>query len=170
MMEFRTQRLWVRPFRPEDRENMLDLLTDHQVKQTYMLPDFPERQGAMPLFERLLALSNQPDRYVAGICLEDTCIGLINETDRDGGSIELGYALLPRFHGRGYCTEALTGAIDHLFRQGFEEVLAGAFECNPASLRVMEKSGMKPLDRWENIEYRGKVHRCVYRSIRRDGT
>ena len=51
-----------------------------------------------------------------------------------------------------------------LFAKGFREVVCGAFEENTASLRVMEKAGMEKLDITESIEYRGKVHNCVYYS------
>ena len=36
------------------------------------------------------------------------------------------------------------------------------FEENPASGRVMEKSGMKKIEYTDTIEYRGKVHKCLY--------
>ena len=29
----------------------------------------------------------------------------------------------------------------------------------------MEKAGMAPLEKIDEIEYRGKTHRCLYRSI-----
>jgi RimJ/RimL family protein N-acetyltransferase len=74
---------------------------------------------------------------------------------------------LPKFHNRGYCTEALTGAIQYLFYRGFDEVVAGAFEGNEASFRVMVKSGMEKQVYQDEIEYRGKVHRCVYYAIRK---
>ena len=42
-MYFRTEELEVKPFSPEDRDPMIDLLTDATVKQTSMVPDFPAR-------------------------------------------------------------------------------------------------------------------------------
>ena len=51
---------------------------------------------------------------------------------------------------------------------GYSRVIAGHFEENPASRRVMEKCGMGPMDREENIEYRGVPHRCLYRAIEKD--
>ena len=162
MMRYRTQRLEIRPFEEKDRENMIDLFMDCVVKQTYMLPDFASREEAGKLFERLLDLSQKEDRYVAAICLDGVCIGILNETEISGESIELGYALLSRHHNKGYCTEALAGAIQWLQDRGFREVVTGAFEENLASIRVMEKCAMERLDKTDEIEYRGKVHRCVY--------
>ena len=166
-MEFRTQRLWIRPIREADREAFLDLVTDPVVKQTYMFPDFDSREAAIPLFERLKGLSAAEDRYVAAVCLGDTPIGMMNDTERHGTSVELGYCYLPAYYGNGYATEALTGAIPWLFEHGFTEVLAGAFEENPASLRVMAKSGMTLQEHTDDIEYRGKIHKCIYYAIRK---
>lgn len=167
MLNFRTQRLEVKYLSVKDREAVIDLLTDDQVKKFYILPDFSAREEAVPLFERLTALSLGEDRLVAGIFLNDAFIGIMNEVEIKDKRIELGYALLPKFHNRGYCTEALKGAIEYLFNRGFEEVVAGAFEGNDASFRVMIKSGMEKQEYQEEIEYRGQVHRCVYYAIRK---
>ena len=53
-----------------------------------------------------------------------------------------------------------------LFQKGCREILCGAFEENAASLRVMEKAGMQKLDKTEEIDYRGRLHRCVYYSMK----
>ena len=161
-MYLKTQRLEIKPVCPESLEQLTDLLTDDVVKKTYMLPDFASREDARKLAERIRGLSEDPARYVAGIYLQGQLIGMMNETEREGDCIEMGYALLPRFHNRGYCTEAMTGVIAYLFAQGFDRVLAGAFEGNKASLRVMEKSGMTRIEKQDMIEYRGKTHRCIY--------
>ncbi len=165
MMNFKTQRLEVRQLSDEDRNAVIDLLTDDRVKAFYMVPDFPSREDAVSLFERLKGLSLEDDRLVAGIYLDGAFIGILNETEIQDKRIELGYALLPKFHNRGYCTEVLTAAIQYLFDRGFAEIVAGAFEENVASFRVMAKSGMKKIEQQDEIEYRGKVHRCVYYSI-----
>ena len=168
MMNFNTERLEIKPFSDEDREAVIDLVTDHFVKQTYMLPDFASREDAIPLFERLKGLSQGDDRLVSGIYLGGAFIGFMNEVEIKDKCIELGYAILPKYHNCGYCTEALTGAIPYLFQLGFDEVIAGAFEGNEASFRVMIKSGMEKLEHQDEIEYRGKVHRCVYYSKKKN--
>lgn len=166
-MFYRTKRLEVKPLSEDDRAAVIDLLTDDVVKQTYMLPDFQSREEAGKLFERLKELSLKENRYVAGIYLGQAFVGTLNESEVSGSRIELGYAILPQFHNHGYGTEALTGAIAYLFEDGFDEIVAGAFEENQASIRVMIKSGMAKLDHQDEIEYRGEVHRCVYYSIRK---
>ena len=168
MMNFKTERLEIKNLSDKDREAVIDLLTDDQVKKFYMLPDFSSREEATPLFERLRQLSVGEDRLVAGIFLNDSFIGIMNEVEIRDKRIELGYAILPKFHNRGYCTETLKGVIEYLFNRGFEEVVAGAFEGNKASFRVMVKSGMEKQEYQDEIEYRGKVHLCVYYSKKKN--
>ena len=166
-MYIKTERLELKPIALESLDALVELLTDDVVKQTYMVPDFSNREESEKLAQRLITLSEQEGRYVAGIYYRDSLIGILNETESVDDRIEVGYAILPRYHTQGFCTEALRGTIGYFFAQGINEVLAGAFAENTASIRVMIKSGMKKLDRRDEIEYRGRVHRCVYFSIKR---
>ena len=155
----------LRPIQLQDREAMLDILTDDTVKQTYMLPDFADRRDALPLFRRLAELSRDESRYVRGICLEERLIGFLNDVEIQDRSIELGYVIHPDFQGKGYMTEALRSAVDALFSIGYREIICGAFEENAASIRVMVKAGMQKLSSTDEVEYRDKRHQCVYYSI-----
>ena len=150
------------PLRAADLETMLDILTNNCVKQTYMLPDFPSREDAVPLFQRLVYLSGDSRRFVRGIYADETLVGFLNDVEIENGAIELGYVIHPRFQGNGYATEALGIAIGELFRLGFQAVITGAFRQNAASIRVMEKNGMTRTEKTEPIDYRGKTHICVY--------
>ena len=150
------------PLRAADLETMLDILTNNCVKQTYMLPDFPSREDAVPLFQKLVGLSGDSRRFVRGIYADETLVGFLNDVEIENGAIELGYVIHPRFQGNGYATEALGIAIGELFRLGFQAVITGAFRQNAASIRVMEKNGMTRIEKAEPIEYRGKTHICVY--------
>lgn len=156
------QRIYLGPIRPEDESSMLDILTSKVVNRTYMLPDFNNREDAIPLFHGLTTLSNDANRYVRGIYKDTQLIGFMNDVEIENRVIELGYVIHPDFHGRGYMTQALTIAITELFTGGYTEVITGAFDHNIASIRVMEKAGMAKLDKTDMIEYRGNVHRCVY--------
>lgn len=163
-----TERLQLKPITRDSLDILTELLCDETVTRTYMVPDFACPTEAMPLAERLMALSESDDRLVAGIYAGTELIGILNETESNAESIELGYALLPRYCNRGYATEALRGAIGHCFARGFREVRAGAFEENLPSIRVMVKCGMKKLPLTEEIPYRGTPHTCVYYSITKE--
>ena len=161
-MQFQTERLEIRPIANTDKESVLDLLTNETVGKTYMLPQYQNREDAIPLFERLVALSRDESRFVAGIYWEDRFIGMMNDTEIKEDTVEMGYAYLPDYYNRGFATEAFRGAIDYLFSRGFTTVLAGAFSGNAASLRVMEKCGMQKQDYTDTVDYRGVTHTCVY--------
>lgn len=167
-MEYLTKDLCIRPFQSGDREGMVALLTNETIAKTYMLPDFSCREEAEKLFTRLMELSARNDRFICAICLNGQCIGMVNDTEIKDDSIELGYAILPQYHNRGYCTQMLRGAIEYLHMHGFSKVLTAAFECNGASLCVMEKCGMTKISYTEEITYRGQTHRCIYYCAERE--
>ena len=63
------------------------------------------------------------------------------------GEIELSYEISSRLWGRGLATEAARACLGYAFTQtNLEWVVAGADAPNAASLRVIEKLGMKPVD------------------------
>ena len=155
----------LRAFQESDWPRLAMLATSAEVNKTYMLPDFESVEKARPLFDRLMAMSKDDKRYVRAMEENGEFVGFCNDVERSGDSVEIGYAMCPDIWGRGYCTAALKLAIADLFELGFNQVVAGAFVENPASLRVMEKAGMTPIDKVDDIEYRGRIHKCVYRVI-----
>ena len=155
----------LRAFQESDWPRLAMLVTSGEVNKTYMLPDFESREKARPLFDRLAAMSSDTTRYVRAMEENGEFVGFCNDVERDGDAVEIGYAMCPDIWGRGYCTAALKLAIADLFELGFNQVVAGAFVENPASLRVMEKAGMTPIEKVDEIEYRGRTHTCVYRAI-----
>lgn len=165
-MYVQTKRLELKPISADSVDLLVELFADEQVKQTYMVPDFKSREEAEKLAKRVQLLSEDASRNVAGIYLGEQLIGLFNQTDTCQDGIEVGYAFLPRFHNQGFATEALMGAISYFFTLGFQKVVAGAFEENAASIRVMVKSGMQKEERSDEVGYRGKSHRCVYYAAR----
>ena len=163
-MQFKTHRLTVRPFLDSDREKMLEMLYDESVKKTYMIPDFESVEAAEKLFSAFMRLSQDESRYVGAISCGGEIIGFMNDTEIVDSTVEMGYVISPSHQNKGFCTEAMCGAIDYLFEKGFSEVVCGAFEENEASIRVMQKCGMKLLPKTDVIEYRGKKHNCIYYS------
>ncbi len=161
-----TGRLVLRPLEPADRETLAALLENEEIKKTYMVPDFASDEALFGMIDRIITLSRDDARFVRGIHLENTLIGMINDVDMTDDTVEVGYVIHPARWHNGYATEALRAAITALFRAGFAIVRAGAFEENAASIRVMEKCGMQKIDAAEDISYRGAMHRCVYYEIK----
>lgn len=161
------EQVQITPLRSEDTKAMVDLFLHPEIKKTYMLPDFPNWEAAEKLFTRMLQMSNDPERFVMGIYAGKNLVGFMNETEKTENSIEIGWVVHPDYQNRGFATQAATAAIELLFRRGYLEVTAGAFEENPASLRVMEKCGMTRLEKTDYIDYRDKTHRCIYYAIQK---
>ena len=157
-----TQRLRLRSFTEKDADAAIRILTDKEVKKTYMIPDFPDRAAAQKLFDRLHQLSLEKERFVYGIYSGEILVGFLNDVERKDTEIELGYVIHPEHQNQGYATEALRAAIEELFRIGYDVVKTGAFQENAASIRVMQKNGMTLMDFTEELEYRGKPHLCIY--------
>lgn len=158
----RTEHLCLHSFYDVDSEDVVDLLCNDEIKQTFILPDFEFYNDALKMFDSLKEMSISNEHFVYGIYLDEKCIGFVNDVDIRNNLIEIGYVIHPNMKNRGYATEALQAVIQELFRIGYTTVKAGFFEENIASKRVMEKSGMKQTHQIECIEYRGKVHRCLY--------
>ena len=157
-----TSRLVLREINEYDAESALDILTHKEVSKTFLLPDFKCREDALPVFESLKRTSHDPARFVYGIYLDGNMIGFLNEVEKNGTEIELGYVIHPTYQRNGYATEALGASMNALFKMGYDTVKTAAFEENLASIRVMEKSGMTRLSYTDTLEYRGEVHRCVW--------
>lgn len=160
--EIKTARLTLRPMETRDKNALLSLFTDPIVTKNYMVPEFATREDALPLAYKIITLSRDPRWFIYGIYLQNTLIGLINETDTQDKTIELGFALLPDYHNCGYATEVLNASINFLLENGYDTVRTGVFSKNAPSRRVMEKAEMTRLTETEIIEYRGKNHLCVY--------
>ena len=156
-----TQRLSLHPLRREDEAAAVEIMRSDLVNPTYMLPDL-DNAGAKALFARFLQITEQADRVLLGVYLEDRLIGWLNDTEICGDTMELGWVIHPDLWGQGYATEAVSAALQALHQKGFRCIYAGAFSQNTASLRVMQKAGMTLQNKTEDLEYRGKVHHCIF--------
>jgi RimJ/RimL family protein N-acetyltransferase len=82
----------------------------------------------------------------------------------EGPEVEVGWRLGRRFWGQGYATEAGRAALAFAFDElGLERVVAVAHHENAASIRVMEKLGMRYEDRvtaYGKDSVRYAVERC----------
>ena len=157
-----TKRLVLKPYEDCDEARMIELLTNEAIKETFMIPDFNSWEEAVAMFRKLQKYSYSDEHYEYGIYLQDELIGFVNDVCIEHGSIEIGYAIHPDFHNRGYATEMLAAVIEDLFQKGYSTVIAGAFENNRASFRVMEKCGMTRIEREDDIFYHNKKQHCLY--------
>lgn len=160
-----TKRLVLKAFDECDRDQMVDLYFNEEIKKTYMIPDFTDKKQAEGLFDKMMAQSRANNHFVYGIYWNHTPIGFVNDCEIKDSTIEIGYVISPEYQGRGFATEAVRGCIAELFRMGFDRVVAGFFQENIASCRVMQKCGMTKMEFEEDIEYKGVLHHCLYYKV-----
>ena len=145
-----TERLLLRPYRDDDLEPLLEMFGDPDVSR-YLLWAPMDRDAATKLLERrlgqtriekegdgiLLAVAEAASDRFAG----EVMLTLTSEVSRQG---EIGWSVHPAAQGRGYATESSR----EMLRLGFEElglhrIWADSDPRNAASIRVMEKLGMR---------------------------
>jgi RimJ/RimL family protein N-acetyltransferase len=84
----------------------------------------------------LAVIDKEKQRYIGGVGLRTV--------DDDRAIIDIGYALAPKFHGKGYGTEAVGALIDEAFaKRGAERIFANVFVGNQTSRNVAEKLGFR---------------------------
>jgi ribosomal-protein-alanine N-acetyltransferase len=86
----------------------------------------------------------------------------------EAGMVEIGYAIVPAYRGRGLATEAARGLIDNAFAHAFVKMVDAhtLAEPNP-STRVLQKVGMRFMgavaDPEQGEVWHWSVHRAEYR-------
>jgi RimJ/RimL family protein N-acetyltransferase len=76
---------------------------------------------------------------------EDGCpIGLCGLAKRDFlDDVDIGYAFLPQYGGRGYAIEAARAVLAHAKELGLQRIVATVRPDNSASIRLLEKLGLR---------------------------
>lgn len=158
----RTERLTLQPYGNSDRDRLVEMMLNPEITKTFMVPDYPSKNEYYMLADKLIAFSQIEDttHLEYGIYKDGYMIGFVNDCGHDDDAIEVGYVVDPAFQGSGYATEAVQAVIHELREMGFRKALAGFFEGNTASQRVMEKCGMHLNGNSDEEEYRGKLLRC----------
>ncbi|MCA9716193.1 MAG: GNAT family N-acetyltransferase [Myxococcales bacterium] len=149
-----TARAVLRPFSPDDAPYAHPVFADPEVMRYAAGPPDADLATTAARLDRYIALQRARgfSKWVAwdresGEYLGDAGLTVLAET----GELELGYRLARRHWGRGLATELarawLTRALDEL---QLGRVIAFADPANAASVRVMEKLGMR-LDRRDRL-------------------
>lgn len=162
-----TANLVLDSLKDKDQEAIINILTNDQIKETYVIPDL-SRPDAENLFKKLKLNSKSKGHYVRGIFKNNELIGLINENGRlVDGRVDLSIAITPQQQGKGYATEALKAAIDELFSLGYVEVSSYSFQTNLANIHLLEKCNMTKLPREEKLHYRDRDYTVVFYTIKK---
>jgi RimJ/RimL family protein N-acetyltransferase len=97
--------------------------------------------------------AEDPYDHSVAVTLDNVVIGTVSLEVVDGmgqpgmpprTEAQLGYIFDPVYGGHGYATEAVTAIVAHAFdRLGVRRITAGCFANNLASVRILEKVGMR---------------------------
>ena len=138
-----TERLTIRPLREDDAEALHEAWSDPEVFR--FLPAEPSSsvdetrtRMARHLGKELAlwAVEERASGEVVGVC------GLI-PVQGTGPDIEVAYHLARRWWGQGIATEAASACVAAGLADGLPRVVAYAFADNAASIRVLEKAGLR---------------------------
>jgi RimJ/RimL family protein N-acetyltransferase len=145
----RTDRLELRPVRDEDVDRMLEYRNLPEVNR-WLIHTEVDPASFRAAWRRA---AEDPDDHSAAVVLDDVVIGTVSLELVDGmgqpgvkarTEAQLGYIFDPAYAGHGYATEAATAMVAHAFdRLGVRRITAGCFADNLASVRILEKIGMR---------------------------
>lgn len=148
MTPIKTERLQLRQLTEDDAPLMLAVLND---------PDFLRNVG-----DRGVRNNEEARRYIADgpvtmyrehgfgmylVEIEDgTPVGVCGLVKRDGlDDVDIGFAFLPHFRGRGYALEAARAVMQYGRNIiGLERIVAIAKPDNMPSVRLLEEIGLRP--------------------------
>jgi RimJ/RimL family protein N-acetyltransferase len=143
-MFIRSERLFLRPCWPEDREEVFRLVSQDQIARTIPARCWPHsiedvgtimehaRDGRLPQF--LITLPTAEGQTLVGTA---SLARYVNE-------VELFYCISPAHRGRGYATEAVRAVLMQARALGHSRVVSSYFAEHPAIGRVLEKAGFVP--------------------------
>jgi RimJ/RimL family protein N-acetyltransferase len=161
-------RLIINQYSDQADLSRIHLLMNPIVHKSYVIPDFNSFDEASRFFHKLMAYSHSSEHYEYGIYYQKQLIGFINDVDIEEDSIEIGYVIHPNYHNMGFATEMLKAVIDDLFHKGYKTIYTCAFDFNTPSFRVMEKCGMKRINRKMTMMHQDKLQTCLYYAINAD--
>ncbi|MFA6261484.1 MAG: GNAT family N-acetyltransferase [Bacteroidia bacterium] len=140
-----TERLYLREFTLEDASCLFDMHQDPEILR-YTGDPFPwdSIQATQNILSEIILpqYKNGMGRWAVHLKSDNQFIGWCGLKDT-GNEIDLGYRFLKVYWGKGYATEAARAVLDFGNRLHLPNIIGRAAEENKASLRVLEKIGMK---------------------------
>jgi len=128
----------------EDRAHLGQMLGVH-VPQTWPGADFARMLPRLAQGFEHASSGTEPTRLI----VHERDRVLIGETGFHGppdgsGTVEVGYSIIPAYRGQGFASEATRALIDRaLSRPGIRRIVAECLDDNVASIKVLEKLGMR---------------------------
>ena len=141
-----TERLVLRPIDLDDASTVQKFAGNYNVAKMTMNIPHPYEDGMAEAWIDTLEKKWSEDaliNFAVTSKYRNQLMGVIGLVERTGSTAGIGYWIGEPFWGKGYCTEATKAFIDFCFKHlNIERLEAEYLITNPASGRVMEKSGM----------------------------
>lgn len=174
-MELITPRLRIREFVESDYPALreMDMRAEFNTYERDFASEADTRAALNESLSTQLEIPRTVYRLAITIPPEDTVKGVI-KISRQQEKIrewEVGWAVHPDKWGHGYATEAAWYVIEWAFGElNLHRVVADCHVCNAASVRVMEKLGMKLEGRMRDVRWLNGMwwDECVYAILERD--
>jgi RimJ/RimL family protein N-acetyltransferase len=142
----RTERLLLRPGWAEDAPALAAAIADEMIVRNLATAPWPYRLRDAEAF-----LAQPRDPVLPSFLIFERTdgaprlVGSCGLGRRPSGAVELGYWIARPFWDRGYATEAGIALIEIARALGIAQLEGSHFLDNPASERVLEKLGFKPI-------------------------
>ena len=141
--ELQTARLHLRPFRMSDVDDVFANASDPEWGRYIQVPAPYTPRDAEEFVARVV-LTDPKDNLRWALVHEGRVAGNVDFAPGPAGVAELGFALARPLWGQGLITEAAGAVLAYGFESlGLVRIFGYAVSANAASLRVMEKLGMK---------------------------
>lgn len=151
----KTERLLIRPYKLSDLSDLYRICSNERVgvkggwkpHESIEESEYILRNYFMAEDNRWAIILRSNDEFIGSI-------GLSEDEKRANPNVRsLGYWIAEEHWGNGYMSEAVYAVVNHVFRKlGFEILTADCYPHNPASRRVLEKSG---------FIYEGTLHEAM---------
>lgn len=141
---FETERMLVRTYSPGDADLFFSINGNPDVVRYIRPPKTREESDRFleeairfsevnPLYGRWAIINRESDEYLGTFVVIP-----IDNTER----MQLGYAFLPEYWGRGYATEITVAGLHYIFQKtGLSVIYAIVQSDNFSSLKVLQKAG-----------------------------
>ena len=174
-----TERLILRQFTQDDADNLFELNSDphvvrftpdagqpidYSIIQTQLLPKYFTYYEKYAGYGVWAAIEKSSQQFIGWFYFRPVVYAsYFNSALADASDIELGYRLRKIAWGKGYATEGSKALILKGFSElGTQRVVAVALAANVASMRVMEKVGLKFEKKLLYHENGQELVLCVY--------
>lgn len=164
-----TKRLTLRRLTTEDSKQIYILRSDEKLNKYIIRQKINTVNEAIEFINMIDVGVNLNQWYYWALSLksDNTLIGTIClwNINIEGSCVEIGYELLPRFHGKGFMNEALSAVI--LFGSSelkFSTIVAYTNASNIKSTNILEKNNFKrDMTLENNFSYKeGLVNTIIY--------